>query len=145
MARMSLNMVTAESETYSGGVDYVVAPGAEGQLTILPQHAALMTSLATGEMRFGADGEEQSLLVTGGFMEVMDNHVTVLADAAERDDEIDPEAAEEAVRRAEEAIAAQPEDVSMERALATLRRAQIRARISRRRRSNRQSGPPQSG
>ncbi len=142
MAQMRLNIVTAESETYSGGVDYVVAPGAEGQLTILPRHAALMTSLATGEMRFGADGEEQSLLVTGGFMEVIDNQVIVLADAAERDDEIDVEAAEEAVRRAQEAIAAQPEALDMERALANLRSAQIRARISRRRRSNRQSGPP---
>ena len=139
MARMTLDIVTAESETYSGGVDYVVAPGADGQVTILPSHAALMTSLVPGEMRFGVDGEEQLLAVSGGFMEVIDNHVTVLADAAERDDEIDLERAEAAVRRAHERIDSHASDVDMERAVASLRRGQWRIRISRRNRAKMQS------
>ena len=75
MARMSLNIVTAERETYSGGVDYVTAPGADGELTVLPSHAALMTTLVPGEMRFGVDGEEQAIVVTGGFMEVLADNV----------------------------------------------------------------------
>lgn len=144
MAPLRLDVVTAESEAYSGSVDYLVAPGADGQLTILPSHAALMTSLAPGEMRFAVSGgeDEEILAITGGFMEVLDNHVTVLADAAERDDEIDLERAEEAVRRAEERIASNPGDLNLERALAQLHRARVRVRVSRRRRASRGATPP---
>ena len=131
---MNLNIVTAERETYSGGVDYVTAPGADGELTVLPSHAALMTTLVPGEMRFGVDGEEQAVIVTGGFLEVLADNVTVLADAAEREDEIDEERAEIAVRRAQERIATHGDDLDMERALASLRRAQMRLRFSQRRR-----------
>lgn len=134
---MTLNVVTAESETFSGEVDYVTAPGADGELTVLPSHAALMTTLAPGEMRFGTDGEDQAIVVTGGFMEVLADNVTVLADAAEREDEIDEARAEEAVRRAQERIDTHGSDLDMERAVASLRRAQIRLRFSRRRRSER--------
>ena len=134
MARMNLNIVTAERETYSGGVDYVTAPGADGELTVLPSHAALMTTLVPGELRFGSTGDaEQSVVVTGGFMEVLADNVTVLADAAEREDEIDEARAEEAVRRAQERIDTHGDDLDMERALASLRRAQIRLRFARRR------------
>ena len=135
MARMNLNIVTAERETFSGGVDYVTAPGADGELTILPSHAALISTLQPGELRFGVDGEEQAIVVTGGFFEVLADNVTVLADAAEREDEIDEERAEIAVRRAEERIAAHGGDLDMERALASLRRARMRLRFARRRRS----------
>ncbi len=134
MARMNLSIVTAERETYSGGVDYVTAPGSDGELTVLPSHAAFMTTLAPGEMRFGTNGDEQAVVVTGGFMEVIADNITVLADAAEREDEIDEARAEEAVRRAEERIGMHGEDLDMERALTSLRRAQIRLRFSRRRR-----------
>lgn len=133
MAPMSLNIVTAERETFSGVVDYVTAPGADGELTVLPSHAALMTTLVPGEMRFGVDGEEQAVVLTGGFLEVLADNVTVLADAAEREDEIDEARAEEAVRRAQERIDTHGSDLDMERALASLRRAQIRLRFSRRR------------
>ena len=138
MPQMNLNIVTAEREMFSGAVDSVTATGADGELTILPSHAALMTSLAPGEMRFSSDGVEQSIVVTGGFMEVLADNVTVLADAAERDDEIDEERAAEAVRQAQERIASHGDDLDIERALASLRRAQIRLRVSRRRRQ--QSG-----
>ena len=134
MAPMSLNIVTAERETFSGVVDYVTAPGEDGELTVLPSHAALMTTLILGEMRFGVDGEEQAIVLTGGFLEVLADNVTVLADAAEREDEIDESRAEEAVRRAQERIDTHGSDLDMERALASLRRAQIRLRFSRRRR-----------
>ncbi len=134
MAPMNLNIVTAEREMFSGSVEYVTATGADGELTVLPSHAALMTTLAPGEMRFGSsDGDERSIIISGGFMEVLADNVTVLADAAERDDEIDEERAAEAVRRAQERIASHGDDLDMERALASLRRAQIRLRVSRRR------------
>ena len=137
MARITLNISTAESETYSGGADYVVAPSSEGQVTILPSHAALMTTLMPGELRFRADqGEEQIIALAGGFMEVLNDHVTILADAAERAEEIDVERAEAAVERARVRIATLASDTDIERALASLRRAQIRAKVARRYRSN---------
>ncbi|MCH7481943.1 MAG: ATP synthase F1 subunit epsilon, partial [Chloroflexi bacterium] len=99
-----------------------------------PSHAALMTMLQPGELRYRTAEGESYLAVHGGFMEVRSDHVIVLADAAEHVDSIDAERAEEAVRRAEERIAARGADMDIERALASLRRAQVRVRITRRRR-----------
>jgi len=131
MARITLNVATAEGETYSGGADFVVAPSTEGQVTILPSHAALMTTLMPGELRFSADhGAEQVISLAGGFMEVLNDHVTILADAAERADEIDTERADAAMQRARERIASHAADVDIERALASLRRAQTRVRVA---------------
>ena len=131
---MRLEILTAEGVLFDGDVDSVVAPGSEGELGILPSHAALMTMLQPGELRYRTAEGESYLAVHGGFMEVRSDHVIVLADAAEHVDAIDAERAEEAVRRAEERIAARGADMDIERALASLRRAQVRVRITRRRR-----------
>ncbi|MCH7654870.1 MAG: F0F1 ATP synthase subunit epsilon [Chloroflexi bacterium] len=131
---MRLEILTAEGVLFDGDVDSVVAPGSEGELGILPSHAALMTMLQPGELRYRTAEGESYLAVHGGFMEVRSDHVIVLADAAEHVDSIDAERAEEAVRRAEERIAARGADMDIERALASLRRAQVRVRITRRRR-----------
>ena len=137
MARITLNISTAERETYSGGADFVVAPSVEGQVTILPSHAALMTMLMPGELRFRANqGAEQVISLTGGFMEVLNDHVTILADAAERAEEIDLERAEAAVQRARDRIATHAADTDIERALTSLRRGQSRAKVANRVRSN---------
>jgi F-type H+-transporting ATPase subunit epsilon len=137
---MRLEIVTAERALFSGEVDAVTAPGIEGQLGILPHHAALMTVLTPGELRYRAGGQDTYMIVTGGFMEVSGEHVTVLADAAEHVDEIDEARADEAVARARERIAARGEDVDLERALHSIRRAQVRLGIVRRRR--RRAGAP---
>lgn len=133
MGRITLSIATAERETYSGEADYVVAPSTEGQVTILPRHAALMTTLMPGELRFrNDDGLEQSIALAGGFMEVLNDQVTILADAAERADEIDLQRADEAIQRARQRIASHAADVDIERALASMRRGQTRVRIARR-------------
>ena len=131
---MRLEILTAEGVLFDGDVDSVVAPGSEGELGILPSHAALMTMLQPGELRYRTAEGESYLAVHGGFMEVRSDHVIVLADAAEHVNTIDAERAEEAVRRAEGRIAARGADMDIERALASLRRAQVRVRITRRRR-----------
>ena len=139
---MRLEIVTAERVLFEGDVDAVVAPGIDGELGILPKHAALMTALQPGELRYrNAEGEQQ-FAVTGGFMEVRGDHVSVLADAAERADEIDAARAEEAVARAKERIAEHGQDLDIERALGSLRRAQVRLNITRRRR--RPVAPPEA-
>jgi F-type H+-transporting ATPase subunit epsilon len=134
MAPMKLEIITAERRVYSEDVDLVVAPGIEGQLGILPRHAPLMTALQPGELLIRKDGQETFLAVSGGFMEVLGNQVTILADAAERSEEIDEQRAQQAVERARERIANREEDIELEEALRSLRRAQVRLNVVRRRR-----------
>src|SRR5512140_24596 len=105
MAKLRLDIVTAERAIYSQDVDEVIAPGIDGELGILPEHAPLMTMLQPGMLTIKRDGDELNLAVSGGFMEVRPDRVIVLADAAEHAEEIDIARAEEARRRAEEAKA----------------------------------------
>ena len=141
MATMLFEMVTAEKLLFSDQVESIVAPGEAGELGILPHHAPLLSTLKSGELRVTQDGQEQFISITGGFLEVLDNKVTVLADAAERADEIGLERAEAAVRRAEERIATREADLDLERAMGSLRRAQVRVTVARRRRT-RGNQPP---
>ena len=144
MPTMRFEIVTGERVVYSDEVDSVVAPGAAGELGILPHHAPLLTTLSPGELRVTKDGQEQAMAVAGGFLEVLGNTVTVLADAAEHVEEIDEERAREAMRRAEERIASRTADLDLERAMASLRRARIRVEVARRRRRpGSRSAPPQ--
>ena len=100
MPGIKLDIVTAERVVYSDEVDVVIAPGIEGQLGILPHHTPLMTTLQAGELVVRKGGEEHSMVVSGGFLEVRPDRVIVLADTAERSEEIDLARAEEAKQRA---------------------------------------------
>jgi F-type H+-transporting ATPase subunit epsilon len=104
MASLKIDVVTAERVVYSEEVDAVIAPGMEGQLGILPHHAPLMTTLQSGELVIRKGGKEESLAISGGFLEVRPDHVIVLADQAERAEEIDVARAEAARKRAEERL-----------------------------------------
>jgi F-type H+-transporting ATPase subunit epsilon len=99
-----LEIVTGERLVFSDEVDMVIAPGVEGQLGILPKHAPLLTALSIGELRVKKGQEELSFAIGGGFMEVYKDKVIVLADTAERAEEIDIARAEEARRRALESL-----------------------------------------
>ena len=112
----------------------MVAPGIEGELGILPHHAPLLTALQPGELRIKKDGEEESMAVTGGFLEVRRDRVIILADAAERVEEIDIERAEAARRRAEERLRTRGEGVDVAGAEAAMKRALMRLKVARRRR-----------
>lgn len=112
----------------------VVVPGTEGYLGILADHAPLMSSLAIGELDFRrADGSHDIMAVAGGFMEVFENTVTVLAESAELGEEIDLARAEAAVRRAEERISARAAEIDMDRAAIALKRAVNRLSVARHR------------
>lgn len=137
MAGIRLDIVTAEQLVFSEDVDVVIAPGIEGEMAILPRHAPLMTMLQPGELRVRQEGEEFSMAVTGGFLEVRPDRVTVLADAAERAEDIDAARAEEAKRRAEEWLAGRPGETDTARAEAALRRSLIRLRVAEKRRRRR--------
>lgn len=147
MAPMRLEIITAERQVYSDEVDLVVAPGVDGQLGILPHHAPLMTVLQPGEVVVRKDGSDTYMAVTGGFLEVIGNRVTILADACERSEEIDEARAQAAMERARDRIASQDADLQLERAVADVRRAQVRLNVARRRRprSGVQPGAGDSG
>jgi F-type H+-transporting ATPase subunit epsilon len=134
MATTRLSIVTAEREVFADDVDEVVAPGVEGQLGILPHHAPLMTTLLPGELLIKKGGEESYLAISGGFIEVRPDRIIILADAAERVEEIDVARAEEAKRRAEARLAEHVPGVDTARAEAALRRSLIRLQVARRRR-----------
>ncbi len=134
MANLLLDIVTAERLTYSDEVQSVVAPGTAGEFGILPSHAPLLTSLSPGELRVTKDGEQIAIAVSGGFLEVIGNHVTVLADTAEQAEEIDIDRAEAALKRAEERMASTDGDLDLQRALRAVRRSRARVAVARRRR-----------
>ena len=144
MAKLQLDIVTAERLVTSEEVEVLVAPGVDGELAILPHHAPLLTVLKPGEIRVLNDGEESDIVVSGGFMEVMPDKVTILADTAERADEIDEVRAEAALKKAQERIESAPADMNLERAVASLRRSQARLKVARRRRrsTSREGAPP---
>ena len=147
MSTMQIAVVTGEREIYRGEAEMVVAPGVDGEMGILPHHAALLTALKAGEMRIKLGGAEDDLFISGGFMEVYNNSVTVLADAAEHAEEIDHSRAEEARRQAQARLAEAGD--ARERAMISgeLERAVARLRIvetTRRRSSRRIQMPPSS-
>ena len=137
---MMLEITTAERQVFGDEVDMLIAPGIDGQLGILPRHAPLMTMLQPGELTIRKSGTDTYFAVSGGFMEVLGDRVIILADACERSDEISEERAQEAMRRAQERISDRPAEMQMQRALASLRRAQARLDTVRRRRA-RSGGP----
>ncbi len=126
-----VDIVTAERVVYSAEVDEVIAPGVQGQLGILPHHAPLMTILQAGELITKKGGQEEIMAISGGFLEVRPDHVIVLADQAERAEEIDTARAEAARKRAEERLKERKAgDVDAARAEAALRRALVRLQVA---------------
>ncbi|CAA9571205.1 MAG: ATP synthase epsilon chain [uncultured Thermomicrobiales bacterium] len=133
--KLRVEIVTGEREVLvDEGVDMVVAPGIEGQLGILPQHAPLVTTLVPGELRITKGGNEETLAIGGGFLEIGHDRVMVLADTAERSEEIDLARAEEARRGAEAALANPRNVANPAEAQAAMRRSVVRLRVAQRRR-----------
>ena len=133
---MRLDIITAEKLVYSDEVSSVVAPGSAGQLGILPNHAPLLTSLKPGELKVLKEGEESNIAVSGGFLEVLQNVGTILADTAERAEDIDFERAEAAMKRAQDKVDSSDSDMDLEKAIQALKRSQARVYVSKRKRAS---------
>ena len=131
---LRLEIITGEQRLYEDdGIDEVIAPGSLGQLGVLPSHAAMFTTLQPGELVVRKENVDTPFFLSGGFLEVKDDVVTILADSAEHGDAIDLERAEAARARAEEGL----QDESTQdraRAEASLRRSLMRIRVLERRR-----------
>ncbi len=147
MATLRLEIVTVEEKLFDEDVNMVVAPGTEGVLGILPRHAALLTALSYGELVVKQDGQpDLYFAIGGGMMEVQPNRVIVLADAAERAEQIDLARAEAARKRAEELLVkTKDSQIDFARAEAALRRSITRMKVARRRqKGDGYHGPPGS-
>jgi F-type H+-transporting ATPase subunit epsilon len=130
------DIITQERIVFSGEVDSVNLPGAEGRMGILPNHSPLLTTLDFGEVYIRRAGVEEYFAIGGGFVEIQPDHVTILADSAEQADEIDVERAERARQQAEEVMRTgvkdDPDRIAAVRA--SLLKAQVRSEVGRRRR-----------
>lgn len=135
---MHLEIVTAERVVLSDDVDQINAPTKDGRVGILPRHMPLLTLLDVGQLDIIKGGDVTHYALSGGFMEVLPNRVTILADTVERADEIDEARAEEARRRAEERLAERRSEQDMLVAEARLRKELLRLRVAQLRRSRRQ-------
>ena len=129
MASLQLEIVTPDHLVLSKEVDYVGAPGVEGEFGIMASHIPFLSALAIGGLHYKAGGKNHYVFISGGFAEVSDNKVTVLAESAEAAENIDAARAEQAKRRAEERLNAKAENINQKRASIALQRAICRLTI----------------
>ncbi len=129
MGKIFLEVITPDKVLVSKEVDMVVAPGVEGEFGVLEDHAAFLSGIVPGELRYTVDGKTEYCAVMEGFAEVSNNKVSVLVDAAEKAEEIDVERAKKALERAQRRLE-QKEGVDIARAEAALRRAIARLKVA---------------
>lgn len=129
--RLRLELATPTRLVVAEDADEVVVPGIDGYFGVLPGHAPLLALLGAGEVTYRAGRTERYLAVSGGFAEVGPDRVTLLAETAERPEEIDPARARAARERAEGRLVARGgEEVDYPRALRALARAQVRLQVA---------------
>ncbi len=128
--KLHVDIVSAEGEIFSGDAKMVFAPAIMGEVGIAPRHAPLLTQLKPGAVRVrNEQGEDESIFVNGGILEVQPHHVTVMADSAERAADIDEARAQQAKRDAEEALQNASADIDLARAQAELAEAAARLHL----------------
>jgi F-type H+-transporting ATPase subunit epsilon len=123
-------IVTPDKMVLKDVAEQMQIPAKSGYIGVLPGHAPLITELAIGEISYSAHGETHYLAVAWGFAEVLPNKVTILAERAERPEEIDVARAEQAKARAEEQLHANRPELDYQRALAALKRAEVRLQVA---------------
>ncbi len=128
--KINLEIITPERKVLSEAVEEVIVPGLEGELGILPQHTPLISQLKTGVLTYRQGSEKRSVHVSGGFVEVLPERVSVLSDVAERPEEIDLARAQRARERAEKRLSSLGEDIDFRRAELKLQRALIRIQLA---------------
>jgi F-type H+-transporting ATPase subunit epsilon len=130
--KLNLEVITPERLVLREQVDEVVAPGSNGELGILPDHTPLISQLKTGVLSYRQGNQNRRMHVSGGFIEVASDSVSVLSDVAEKPEEIDLERAQRAKERAERRLAARGDDIDFDRAELKLQRAMIRIQVGER-------------
>ncbi|MFO8060233.1 MAG: F0F1 ATP synthase subunit epsilon [Bacillota bacterium] len=130
-ARLEIDIITPSGQLPSESAEYVVLPAADGYIGILPRHISLVTVLKAGVITFRRPGgKRRRIAVSGGFAEVAEDRIAVLADTAELPGEIDVERARKALQRAERRLQEKPDGLDVVRARASLERAIARLRVA---------------
>jgi len=133
--KLTLEIVTPDRALVTAQVDELQLPGAEGYFGVLPAHTPMLTTLQVGEMWYRIGQEKHYLALAFGFVEVLPERVTVLAQIAERAEDIDVARAEAAKRRAEERVSSRAADMDFERARIALMKSLIRLQVASRART----------
>ena len=129
--QLQLEVVTPERRVLSEPVNSVTVPGRNGEMQILPGHAALISELKTGVLAYNQDGTTQQLHVSGGFVEVSDDRVSILAEIAERPEEIDAARARLAREHTEKQLSAwSGTEEDFEKARVKLERSMVRLQLA---------------
>lgn len=131
MGTLQLEVVTPDKTVVSAQVEMAVCPGVEGEFGVLPQHVSLLSALKVGALRYRVDGKDQYVFISGGFADVNDNVLSVLAESAEQAADIDAARAQAARERAEKRLAEKNEEIDQRRAEAALQRALFRLEVVR--------------
>lgn len=134
--KLKLEVVTPKGVLVSKDVDIVTAPGYGGEFGVLANHAPFLSTIKIGVLTYKADGQEETVMVSGGFCEVSNNKLTFLVESAERGTEIDVDRAMRAKERAEKRLAlaqSQKEKIDRVRAEAAMQRALSRIKVAERR------------
>ena len=130
MGTLQLEVVTPDKTVVSGEVEMAVCPGIEGEFGVLPKHVSLLSALKIGGLRYRTGGKDEHIFISGGFADVNNDVLIVLAESAELADSIDTARAMAAKERAEKRIAGHDEKVDMTRAEAALQRAIVRLQLA---------------
>ncbi len=130
MSTLQLEVVTPDKKVVSEAVEYVSCPGIEGEFGVMPHHVSLLSGLKVGALRYDAQGKSQFVFISGGFADVNNKTMTVLAESAELAQDIDEARAKAAKERAERRLVENAETLDSVRAHAALQRAVVRLEIA---------------
>lgn len=130
MSQLHIDVVTPKGMQFSGEAISCTAPGLDGEFQVLKDHAALVTQLVIGELRFDIDGKARWMATSGGFLEVQDNKISIIAETAEWAEDIKLERAHESESRARKRLEAEAENIDVLRARMALARALNRIKVT---------------
>ncbi len=128
--KLQLEVVTPDKQVVNETVDYVSCPGVEGEFGVLKDHVALLSALKVGVLRYDKDGKHEYIFISGGFADVNDNIITILAESAEVAKDIDKGRAQKAQQRAEERLNKKEEGLDVLRAEVALQKALVRQSLA---------------
>ena len=131
MSALQLEVVTPDKTVVSAEVEMVVCPGVQGEFGVLPNHVSMLSALKIGDLRYRVNGKDEHVFISGGFADVNNNVMSVLAESAEKAADIDTARAQSAKERAEKRLAAKDDKVDTVRAESSLQRAIMRLSIAR--------------
>ena len=130
MGTLQLEVVTPDKTVVSAEVEMAVCPGVEGEFGVLPQHVSMLSALKIGDLRYRVNGKEENVFISGGFADVNNNVLSVLAESAELATDIDTARAQAAKERAEKRLSAHDDSLDETRAEAALQRAVTRLQVA---------------